>query len=117
MLFLIGFVKQIKNYKKNFKKIIFSTPKKSHGRLYHECGQYVLPEAAESEFLIEKSPLYAERFLRRVDSNRVYDRQSLKDLQTGNYETVKRAVQMKKINPNAKLFIHVTGWFHKFVVY
>ena len=35
-------------------------------------------------------------------------KQSLADLKNGNFETVKRAREMKKTNPSVKLFIHVT---------
>ena len=59
--------------------------------------------------MIEKSPVYAERFPRTAKrkSERVR-KQTLTDLKEGNYETVKRAKQMKQENPNLKLFIFIT---------
>lgn len=78
-------------------------------KLYYECGQFTLPKTTEYEFLIEKSPLYAERFSRssKLD-NKDLRRQELADLKSGNYETVKRARQMKRTNPNVKLFMFIT---------
>lgn len=81
----------------------FSSPCYRHKRLYYDNDQYLLPVSSENEFLVEKSPVYAERFYRRT-----LGKQSLKDLQTGNFETVKRAQEMKRTNPNAKLFMHIT---------
>ena len=77
-------------------------PKLPKSPLYVEDGQYMLPKASPDEFLIEKSPFYAERFVRPA-----YGKQSLKDLKRGRFETVKRAIEMKQTNPNVKLFIHV----------
>ena len=71
--------------------------------LYYDNDQFLLPVTSDNEFLVEKSPVYAERFYRRT-----LGRQSLNDLKMGNFETVKRAQEMKKYNPNAKLFIHIT---------
>ena len=59
--------------------------------------------------MIEKSPVYAERFPRTSQEKSAKLRQNeLKDLIEGNYETIKRAKQMKKENPNLKLFIFIT---------
>ena len=74
-----------------------------HKRLYFDNDQFLLPLTHSSEFLVEKSPVYAERFKRRT-----VGKQSLVDLKSGNFETVKRAVEMAKISPTVKLFIHVT---------
>ena len=49
-------------------------------RLYYECGQFTLPLTSPDEFLIEKSPYYAERFSRTAKDNGNYLRkQELKD--------------------------------------
>ena len=78
-------------------------------KLYFECGQYTLPKTTPYEFLIEKSPLYAERFSRSSKLDRGELRlQELDDLKSGSYETVKRARQMKKTNPSVKLFMFIT---------
>ena len=53
--------------------------------------------------------MYAERFPRSSQQKGAKLRfQELKDLKEGNYETIKRAKQMKKENPNLKLFIFIT---------
>ena len=66
---------------------------------YIEKKQFVLPVAADSEFLVEKSPRYAERYHQR--SQKGYD------LRAGNLETVKRARQMYEMNPNLKLMFFI----------
>jgi hypothetical protein len=76
----------------------------THKRLYFDNGQFLLPLTYSTEFLIEKSPSYAERFKRQAMGKH----KSLADLRSGTFETVKRAREMKKSNPSVKLFIHVT---------
>ena len=64
-----------------------------------EKGQFLLPLAAESEFLVEKSPRYAERYHQ--------SKQGAENLRSGNLETVRRARQMYEMNPNLKIMFFI----------
>ena len=58
-----------------------------------------LPFAANDEFLIEKSPQYSRQYFKQYVPN---------CLLNGSHATTRTAKDIKKTNPNAKLFMFIT---------